>query len=289
VQACVRAAREEGIDVVWTGLGGDQLFEGSPRGASSLVWRGRPLAAIALARAFAPRSLTGQARSIAANVAWASLRRHLPVRLLTAVSRRPPSVMLRPWAGPRLRALEEARIARARRARPPWEISRREKTARSLRADFCDMLAFDRSVLEARGDVLRLDPYMDPEIVRAVASLPDDELVREGIPRWPLREAVRGLVPEEVRLRRDKASFERACIAMFRGVPIERWRGLATPTALGDLGLLEPKRFRDEYDAFEADLAGNPEGWLRVWPVLACEAFVRGVEKLPGRFPGGAS
>ena len=88
-------------------------------------------------------------------------------------------------------------------------------------------------------------------------------------------------------MRRDKASFEQACLTMFRSVPVERWRQLATPTALGDLGLVEPRAFRAEYDAFERDIVAKPEGWMRVWPAMACEAFVRGVARLPGRFAGG--
>ena len=196
--------------------------------------------------------------------------------------------MLRPWAGSRLRTLHAEERSRVRRQRPTWEISRADKVSRFQSWDLYDLLAFDRHLVETAGGVLRLDPYLDPELVRAVTSLPDDELVRGGMPRWPLREAVRGLVPDDVRTRRDKASFERACIAMFVAVPIQRWRRLATPTALADLGLLDPYAFRAEYDAFERDLEALPEGWLRVWPVLACEAFVRGVAKLPGRFEGGA-
>ena len=93
-------------------------------------------------------------------------------------------------------------------------------------------------------------------------------------------------MPEDVRLRTEKASFVEACAEVFRSVPRDHWRRLATPTALGDLGLIEPSVFRAEFDAFEADLEGHPEGWIRLWPVLACEAFVRGVAKLPGRFEG---
>ena len=286
VQACLRVARDEGIRAVWMGIGGDELFDGSPRGASSLARRGRLRDAISLARDLAPPTLLGQARSVALNVAWAWLRPHLP-RGLLALRGGGGSPPLRPWAGARLHACRAASLAGARGQPPPWEISRRDKVLRYLRWNHYDRVAFDRHLLEVAGGVLRIDPYLEPEIVRAVAALPDDELVRGGVPRAALREAVRGLLPENVRMRRAKASCDRAILTMFRAVPVERWRRLATPTALADLGLVEPRSFRADYDELEGDPLAHPEGWLRVWPVLACEAFVRGVAKLPGRFEGG--
>jgi hypothetical protein len=71
---------------------------------------------------------------------------------------------------------------------------------------------------------------------------------------------------------------------MWRGVDEERWRSLANPTALADLGLVEPRAFREDFDGFVSNPEAHPDGWMRLWPVLASEAFVRGHCDLPGRF-----
>ncbi len=285
VQACVRVARERGIRVVWSGLGGDELFEGTPRGASVLAHEGRVRDAIELASRGAPASRT---RAVLRNVIWAGLRSHVPFALSYALSPR-AKLPVRRWAREKLRALDDERISRERMERPEWEISRDDKVARYFQWNLYDLFAFDRHLLEHGGGIMRLDPYTDPEIVRAVCSLPEYALIEGGVARAQLRKLVEGRMPEQVRQRTDKASFVEACCETFRAVPIEHWRSLATPTALADLGLVEPRVFRAEFDEFEEDLEGHPFGWIRLWPVLACEAFVRGVADLPGRFPGGAS
>jgi hypothetical protein len=168
--------------------------------------------------------------------------------------------------------------------RPEWELSRDQKVKRYFDWRLYDLIAFDRHVFEHASGILRVDPFTEPDVVRAVCSLSEDALVEGGMTRAPLRQLVRGRMPEDVRLRSDKASFVEPCAATFRAVPREQWQSLATPTALADLGLIEPRAFRAEFDEFEADLEGHPLGWIRLWPVLACEAFVRGAAKLPGRF-----
>jgi len=50
-------------------------------------------------------------------------------------------------------------------------------------------------------------PYLDQELVEYILSLPEDALVRHGWSRWILRAALRGTLPEKIRLRRWKVGF----------------------------------------------------------------------------------
>lgn len=50
-------------------------------------------------------------------------------------------------------------------------------------------------------------PYLDRDVVGFVIRLPAALLVRGGVPKALLREAMRGVVPEEIRLRRSKGDF----------------------------------------------------------------------------------
>jgi asparagine synthase (glutamine-hydrolysing) len=50
-------------------------------------------------------------------------------------------------------------------------------------------------------------PFLDYRVVEFLLSLPVDQKIRHGLSKWVLRNAVKGLIPEEVRQRRDKIGF----------------------------------------------------------------------------------
>src|SRR5262245_3404213 len=50
-------------------------------------------------------------------------------------------------------------------------------------------------------------PHLDPELVEHVLALPPEALVSRGWSRAILREAMRGVLPEKIRLRRWKVGF----------------------------------------------------------------------------------
>jgi asparagine synthase (glutamine-hydrolysing) len=136
--------------------------------------------------------------------------------------------------------------------------------------------ADDRGHSESRYGCDRTDPYLDPDFVRFVASLPPDLMFHGARTRGLLRHAMRGLLPESMRLRRDKASFEPAVDELVAGMDRTALDSLLTMEATADLGLVNPAAFRA---AFEAQRRGQASrcGWLDVWPALAVEAFVREV------------
>ncbi len=50
-------------------------------------------------------------------------------------------------------------------------------------------------------------PYLDQELVEAILGLPDDAIIRDGWSRIILRESMRSLLPDKIRLRRWKVGF----------------------------------------------------------------------------------
>jgi asparagine synthase (glutamine-hydrolysing) len=50
-------------------------------------------------------------------------------------------------------------------------------------------------------------PYLDTEFTNYIASLPYDQKIRNGITKFALRNAIKGVVPEEIRMRMDKMGF----------------------------------------------------------------------------------
>jgi len=72
---------------------------------------------------------------------------------------------------------------------------------------YCDRLA-------APFQIETSSPFLDHRLIEYVFSLPADLKIRNGWTKWLLRESLRGILPEKVRLRRDKIAFD---------TPIRSW------------------------------------------------------------------
>ena len=122
---------------------------------------------------------------------------------------------------------------------------------------------------------MRAEPFFDDGVVEFVASLRPEVLTHGEWSRGLFRHAMRGLVPETLRLRQDKSRFGPALQQVLESAGgFSSLEPLAKATALADMGLVEPKRFRERFD----ELVRTPTAgglWLEIWPVLAGEAFLR--------------
>ncbi len=59
-------------------------------------------------------------------------------------------------------------------------------------------------------------PFLDYRLVERTLSLPDDMIIRQGMTKHILREAMKGTLPEAIRMRRDKVGFETPEAEWFR-------------------------------------------------------------------------
>jgi len=75
------------------------------------------------------------------------------------------------------------------------------------------------NVLGANEEIMRCRynlPFLDKRIVEFCLSLPGEEYIKEDIPRIFIRNAMKGLVPEEIRMRRDKSLLGPLDVEMLR-------------------------------------------------------------------------
>jgi len=114
-------------------------------------------------------------------------------------------------------------------------------------------------------------PFLDQDLVELVLSLPSDAMVRNGWSRWIFREAMRGILPERIRLRRKKIGFT---------TPEMRWLR-AERAAIQ--GIFRSPSFcsRPYWDApvvargFKAACEGELEESPLFWRILNIEAWLR--------------
>lgn len=59
-------------------------------------------------------------------------------------------------------------------------------------------------------------PFLDHRLVERTLSLPSDNIIKKGMTKYILREAMDGFLPEQIRLRRDKVGFDTPESEWFR-------------------------------------------------------------------------
>ena len=200
----------------------------------------------------------------------------VPPSLRAWRGRRLAQVPALPWAGPVLRSFfeEKRRLAGELDARVPRTPSQRFAAMYDHPQQV--VIASRRQVDEHLSGVDCWDPYVDPDLVGAVASLEPEYLLFGDRWRGLLRAAAHDLLPESLRERMDKAHFEPAMRRWIDAAGgLESLRPLASGRELASLGLVEPGPFATAFDRFVAT-PDDGESWVCLWSALAVEAFLRG-------------
>jgi asparagine synthase (glutamine-hydrolysing) len=274
----LRVARSLGADIVLTGISGDDVFGGDLRAFAALsqIHRGRFVEGLVSAANLRGSWVTSRAARTWSFFARPMLGGICPAALLNtlrAVRRpRPPS-----WAGPVLKEIYAEAFSNQGRDTGEDILSglarQRAFDSPTYHLDFADY----RGQLEARTGSYRVDMMLDEEIVDFVTALPAPFLFHGGFHRGLLREAMRGIVPDEVRLRPDKASPTELLQALFCAPGRDdAIRPFLSMQALGALGIVEPSLFRRAHSRFWRTKS-SAVGWIQIWPALAVEIFARRV------------
>jgi asparagine synthase (glutamine-hydrolysing) len=156
---------------------------------------------------------------------------------------------------------------RSRRHRPRRSLAE-ERREEILETSLPALLRYEDRNSMAFGIEART-PYLDYRLVERALAVPAGQLLEGGWTKAPLRHAARGLVPESVRLRRDKLGF---------ATPQERWLREIAPRVrdwISPGALSEAFVRRDALDRWrakdDAALAREPG----LWRVLAVELWLR--------------
>jgi asparagine synthase (glutamine-hydrolysing) len=114
-------------------------------------------------------------------------------------------------------------------------------------------------------------PFLAPDIVDLAWSLPRSLRVRDGQPKFILRELLARRVPRAL-FERPKMGFGVPVGAWLRG-PLRDWaEPLLETAALERFGLLKPATVRR---VWQEHLAGRSEHEYRLWPILSLQAWCR--------------
>ena len=249
-----------------TGKGGDEWFTGSPLVLADAVRSRRPRR---IWRTLRQERDVWVARGSLHLLLRSGVRPLLPARVQAVAQReRLPAWLPKRFWGPV--GLEE-------RIRPPrlgGESLARAAVARWLDDGGLQLTTESSERTLARAGLEARSPFDDRRVVELALALPEDLRRRGHASKWVVRSAMAGRVPDEVRLRGDKANM----IAVFHGeLAAQGGRALFGDLALADLGWVESKIIEKHWDALEAGHdagTGIPHAWA-LWTILSTERWVR--------------
>jgi asparagine synthetase B (glutamine-hydrolysing) len=263
-------ARELGADAILTGQGGDHVFKGDPRVFAQAALSGDWATAIRNFSRFYGDTQVRSAVRTAKLFATFFARRFPPI---VRFRRRRFADHRWSWAGPRLRRFIAETYVREL-DKGEWRKTTSEgRFQRLVVRDFLH-IAESRGQLEAATGLMRIDPLLDDRLVSAVAGFPQKALLANGRSKGLLRQAMNLSLPERLRLRPDKARFECAIAELVQHSDLGELRSLATMRMCAQLGLVDPHRYKLEFEAMLRD-GGASIASAYLWPALTVEAFVR--------------
>ena len=121
-------------------------------------------------------------------------------------------------------------------------------------------------------------PLMDRRVVEFALALPGEQRRQRGLSKFVLREALRGLLPESVARRTDKAEFSHAFATAFQALGGER---AFASLRIASMGWVDGARVRTMYRQMAQLFARGDQGYVAyVWPlwmVLAIELWFKTV------------
>lgn len=277
-------SRLRGADATLTGHGGD-IVCGGDLSFAPLILAGQPVRAVVDAlRLQVPRDLDiaplrRLSRWIVRPLLAPLARSILPRGLLLAKRRRGHK---KPWLTPRFIELLSPAIA----AVPPTPETPDEWMAHLCAHPLFAALSVSWGQIASITGVAPVDVFRDLDLVRFVAQIDPMVLSHGHSFRGLYRLAMKGILPESVRLRRDKALGQPfvAAAAMAAGAT-GFLQDLSSLDRLASLDLVDPDAFRSLFAAWlralrrgeRVEVDATDRSWNMVWSVLSCEAFLRGI------------
>lgn len=151
----------------------------------------------------------------------------------------------------------------------------RETAPCCLRAEDRDCVAFELD---------HVDPFFDYRLMEFMFRVPGSMKIRDGVTKRLLREAMRGVLPEETRTRIKKTGWNAPAHLWFARDGREQLHDLISSRAFRERGIYnvrEVERIVAEHESIVSSGALRENHMMFLWQLINLEAWMRWSERLP--------
>ncbi len=266
-RSVMAAAQATGCRLLLGGYFGDTLFEGGAFWALDML-RERRWGQLGRMLVRAPRSIDWRA-----DLLQNGLRQLLPQQIAQAYRRLRPrrTESLHPGLHPHL--AQRTRLDQRINADQAWRRFRAPGFGARYRSLTPNVFPQGRAAVRRVYNRYGLEPenpYYDRRLVEFVLAVPADQSGRPGWDRWVHRKAMRGILPEEVRLRRTKTNFDSLVEIGLRQRERETVRALLQQPQIVAREMIRA----DWLQEAQRDLAAGVGDWLPLWLSLSLELWL---------------
>jgi asparagine synthase (glutamine-hydrolysing) len=116
-------------------------------------------------------------------------------------------------------------------------------------------------------------PFLDYRLVEKSLATSSDMMIKKGMTKHILREAMRGTLPEKIRLRKDKVGFGTPQDEWFRTIEWQKFiKDLILSDSFKDRGLINPQMALKQYNLH---LSGKVNLSKEIWKWIHLEVWFR--------------
>jgi len=144
----------------------------------------------------------------------------------------------------------------------------------------CCLRAEDRQT-SAFG-LQHFDPFFDHRLIEFMFRVPGSLKIRDGITKILLREATKGLLPEETRTRIKKTGWNAPAHVWFSGSALDKVRDMVASRTFRERGIYnvaEVNRLIDEHQRIIDDPAPRENHMMFLWQLVNLELWLRSVDE----------
>ena len=144
----------------------------------------------------------------------------------------------------------------------------------------CCLRAEDRHVT-AFG-LRRSDPFFDHRLAEFMFRVPGAMKIRDGVTKRLLREAMKDTLPDETRLRVKKTGWNAPAHQWFTGMGADAIRDLVASAAFRDRGIYDPHvvlRLLDEHEQIVESGAARENHMMFFWQLVNLELWLRDLDR----------
>ena len=143
----------------------------------------------------------------------------------------------------------------------------------------CCLRAEDRQT-SAFG-LQHFDPFFDYRLIEFMFRVPGSLKIRDGVTKILLREATKGLLPEETRTRIKKTGWNAPAHVWFSGAALDTLRDMVGSRVFRERGIYntaEVTRLIDEHQRIVDDPAPRENHMMFLWQLVNLELWLRSVD-----------